>query len=121
MTGNRIRQCFVVVVLLVTACTQGHEQPLRGKWILESEIVGSSPTSYWFQENGKVVAPWEERVSQLRSSGKYELIGDNHIKIIMKEGPFRGITFFFEILTLTEDKLVLRGSIQDVHLKRVKE
>ena len=120
MTGKRIRLCFVVVVLLFTACTQKHEPPLLGKWTLESEIVGSSPTSYWFQENGKVVAPWEERSSQLRSSGNYELISDKHIKIIMKEGPFRGITFFFEILILTEDQLVLRGSIQDVHLKRVK-
>lgn len=121
MAGDRIRMCFIVIILLLTACSQKHEPPLQGKWVLESEIVGSSPTSYWFQQEGRVVAPWEERVSHLRSSGKYEFISDKHIKIIMKEGPFGGITFFFEIVSLTEDKLVLRGSIQDVHLKRVTE
>jgi len=121
MASDRIKLCFVVIILLFTACTQKHEPPLQGKWILEGEIVGSSPTSYWFQEKGKVVAPWEERVSHLRSSGTYEFISDNHIKIIMTEGPFRGITFFFEIVNLTGDNMVLRGSIQDVHLKRVTE
>jgi len=121
MAGDRITLCFVVIILLFTACNQKHEPPLQGKWILESEIVGSSPTSYWFQKEGKVVAPWEERVSHLRSSGTYEFISDKHIKITMTEGPFQGITFFFEIVKLTEDNLVLRGSIQDVHLKRVTE
>jgi len=108
-------------VLLFSACAQVNKPSLQGKWILSSEIVGSSPSSYWFQKDGKVVAPWEDRVSHLRSSGTYELISDKHVKIIMNEGPFRGITFFFEIVSLSEDKLVLRGSIQDVHLKRIKE
>lgn len=121
MKENRFALCFIVIVLLSAACAQENKPSLQGKWILSSEIVGSSPSSYWFQKDGRVVAPWEDRVSHLRSSGTYELISDKHIKIIMNEGPFRGITFFFEIVSLSEDKLVLRGSIQDVHLKRVIE
>jgi hypothetical protein len=37
----------------------------------------------------------------------------------MNKGHFRGVTFFFEIVTLDEEKLVLRGSIQDIRMRRV--
>lgn len=118
MSGKRVRLFAVVAVLLFTACSQGKGKLLEGKWVLASDIMGNSPTSYWFQKDGTVVAPWEERVSQLRSTGTYEFISDRHIKIIMKEGPYRGITFFFEIVKLTDKDLVLRGSIQDIYMKR---
>ena len=118
MTGKRINLCFVIIVLLFIACTPEHQRLIEGKWVLASKITGTSPRSYWFQKNGKVVAPWEERVSQLKSSGTYTFIEDTHIKIIMNEGPYSGITFFFEIVRLNEKELILRGSIQDIHMKR---
>ncbi|UCD35288.1 MAG: hypothetical protein JSU90_00220 [Nitrospiraceae bacterium] len=118
MTGKCINLCVVAIVLLLSACSHGKEQLLQGKWVLASEIAGNSPTSYWFQENGNVVAPWEERISHLRSTGTYEFISEKHIKIMMNDGPYRGITFFFEIVKLDREELVLRGSIQDIYMKR---
>lgn len=118
MRTRNIILIIIVAALMVVSCAQGKEKLLEGKWVLASEISGNSPTSYWFQKKGKVVAPWEDRVSQLRSIGTYEFISDKHIKIMMEEGPYRGITFFFEIIKLNNKELVLRGSIQDIHMKR---
>jgi hypothetical protein len=107
-----------MIVLIFIGCTAEDQGQLRGKWVLAGQIAGNSPTSYWFQKNGNVVAPWEERMSHLKSSGKYEFIDDTHIKIIMNEGPYQGITFFFEIAKLNSNELVLRGSIQDIRMRR---
>ena len=37
---------------------------------------------------------------------------------MMNDGPYQGITFFFEIVKLDREELVLRGSIQDIYMKR---
>jgi len=118
MSGKCIKPCFVIILFLFIACSPENQQPLKGKWLLAGKIAGNSPTSYWFQENGNVVAPWEERLSELKSSGKYQFIDKTHIKIIMNEGPYKGITFFFEIAKLDREELILRGSIQDIRMKR---
>jgi hypothetical protein len=118
MSGKCINIFFVLIVSFFIACSSGNREMLRGKWLLAGKIVGNSPTSYWFQKDGNVIAPWEERVKHLRSSGKYSFIDERHIKIIMHEGPYRGITFFFEIAKLNREELILRGSIQDIKMER---
>lgn len=118
MSGKFINSCLIIIALLFTACSVGNDHPLHGKWLIAGRIVGNSPTSYWFQNNGKVIAPWEERKTALKSFGKYEFIDKTHIKIIMKKGYFKGITFFFEIVKLDKEQLILRGSIQDIRMRR---
>jgi hypothetical protein len=118
MSGKFINIFYVVIVSLFIACSSGNQQKLKGKWLLAGKIAGNSPTSYWFQKDGNVIAPWEERVRSLRSSGKYKFINETHIKIIMYEGPYKGITFFYEIAKLDREELILRGSIQDIKMKR---
>lgn len=119
MSRRSIYACLVIVVLLFISCSVGRDHPLHGKWVINGRIVGSSPTSYWFQKNGKVIAPWEERAVALKSSGSYEFIDNSHIKIHIKEGYFKGITFFFEIVKVDSKDLILRGSIQDIKMKKV--
>ena len=117
MSGKFIRLCIVIFLLSLAACS-GRDHPINGKWILAGSIVGTSPSSYWFQKNGTVIAPWEERKKALRSSGRYKLIDDTHVKFTMYNGYYKGITFFFEIVKVDNQKLVLRGSIQDIPLRR---
>ena len=110
---------FVVIMMLFSACSAGGNPQLEGKWLIASKIVGRSPTSYWFKSNGTVIAPWEERKTALKSYGKYMFIDKNHIKIFMKKGHYSDITFFFEIVKLDKDELILRGSIQDIKMRRI--
>ncbi len=119
MSGKFINACFVIIVLLFIACSMGNEHPLNGKWLLSGKIVGHSPTSYWFQKHGTVIAPWEQRKEAMKSLGKYQFIDKTHIKIIMKKGHYKGITFFFEIVKVDKEELILRGSIQDIRMRRV--
>jgi hypothetical protein len=119
MSRKCIYACLAVIALLFVSCSPIGDHQIVGKWLIAGRIVGSSPTSYWFKKNGSVIAPWEKHKTAFRSSGKFEFIDKNHIKIIMNKGHFRGVTFFFEIVTLDEEKLVLRGSIQDIRMRRV--
>ena len=119
MTGRFIKICFIVIVFMLVACESDTEKKLKGRWMLANTIMGGSPTSYWFQGGGKVVGPWHDRKSALRSGGKIEFIDNNYIKIIMKKGYYEGITFFFEIVKLDEKELILRGSRHDIKMKRV--
>lgn len=120
MSRKFISTCFVITLMLLYGCSSGGNQQLEGKWILASKIVGRSPTSYWFKSNGTVIAPWEERKTALKSSGKYTFIDKNHIKIFMQRGHYSNITFFFEIVKVDKDELILRGSVQDIKMRRVK-
>jgi hypothetical protein len=104
---------------MFVACESGTEKKLKGKWTLANAVMGGSPTSYWFQGGGNVVGPWQDQKASLRSGGKVEFIDNTHIKIIMKKGYYEGVTFFFEIAKLDEKELILRGSIQDIKMKRV--
>ncbi len=119
MSGRFIKICLIIIVFMLVACESDTEKKLNGKWMLANPITGGSPTSYWFQEGGKVVAPWDKRQSAFRSGGKVEFIDNTHIKLIMKKGYYKGITFFFEIVKLDEKELILRGSIQDIKMRRV--
>ena len=65
------------------------------------------------------MGPWHQEKAFLRSGGRVEFIDDTHIKIIMKKGYYEGITFFFKIVKLDENELILRGSRQDIKMKRV--
>lgn len=113
--------CFVVIILSLISCATQNEKNLIGKWTLASKIIGSSPQSYWFQKRGNVTAPWEKRDEALESSGTYKFLDDTHIKIIMKDGYYKGLTFFFQIVKVDGEELILRGSIQDIRMKRVED
>ncbi len=113
-----ISMCLIIIALLFSACSTDNEKNLKGKWVLEGMVIGSFPKSYWFQSLGKVVAPWEDQNRALRSSGRYEFIDDTHIKIVMTSGYFNKITYFYQIVTVNREKLILRGSIQDIRFKR---
>jgi hypothetical protein len=47
------------------------------------------------------------------------VVDDTHLELIMSKGYYKGITFFFNIVKLDKNELVLRGSIQDIKMKRV--
>ncbi len=110
--------CLIIIGLLFSACSSDNKKNLKGKWVLDGMVVGSFPKSYWFKNLGKVIAPWEDRNRALRSSGRYEFIDDTHVKIVMIDGYFNKITYFYQIVSLDREKLILRGSIQDIRLKR---
>ena len=118
MSGKFIRLSIVIILLSTAACSFGKDHPIIGKWALAGTIVGTAPSSYWFKDNGTVIAPWEDRKKALKSSGKYEFIDDAHIKFTMYNGYYKGITFFYEIVKVDNQKLILRGSIQDISLRR---
>ncbi len=119
MSRKFIYLYLVVILTLFISCSAGGDHQIEGKWLIAGRIVGNSPTSYWFKSNGKVIAPWEKHKTAFKSSGRYEFIDKQHIKIIMNKGHFKGITFFFEIVKLDAKALVLRGSIQDIRMRRV--
>ncbi len=118
MSEKFIKLCIVIILLSFSACSSGKNDLLNGKWALAGKIVGTAPTSYWFQKNGTIIAPWEDRKKALQSSGRYSFIDETHIKITMNKGYYKGVTFFYEIVKLDKQKLTLRGSIQDIPLRR---
>lgn len=118
MMGTSLRLFIVIILLSLSACSPGKDHPINGKWVLAGTIVGTAPSSYWFKDNGTVIAPWEERKKALQSSGRYKFINDKHIKMTMYNGYYKGITFFYEIVKVDSQKLLLRGSIQDIPLRR---
>jgi len=118
MSGKCTKVWLIIILFLFAGCTAMSDNPLYGKWILSSRIVGMSPKSYWFKRSGQVVASWEESDKALLSKGRFEFIDNSHIKIIMNDGHYQGITFFFEILKADKQELVLRGSIQDIKMRR---
>ncbi len=119
MSRKFISMYIVAIMMLFSACSSGGNSEIEGKWLIASKLVGGSPTSYWFKSNGTVIAPWEERKTALKSFGKYSFIDKTHIKIFMKKGHYHDITFFFEIVKLDKNELILRGSIQDIKMRRV--
>ena len=119
MPGKAVRLCVVIALLFVVSCASENEKQLVGKWVLASKIIGSSPQSYWFKKNGDVVAPWQEHERALRSLGRYDVVNDTHLELIMSKGYYKGITFFYNIVNVDNNELILRGSIQDIKMKRV--
>lgn len=121
MPGKLIKVVFISLMFLFIACSSENERLIKGKWYLAGKIVAHSPTSYWFQNYGSVIAPWEKNKTAFRSAGRYTFIDDNHIKIRMNKGHHKGITFFFQIVKLDKDELILGGSIQEIRMRRSKE
>jgi len=118
MSGKYLKVWFIIILFLVVGCTALSDNPLYGKWVLSSRIVGMSPKSYWFKRSGQVVASWQESNKALQSKGRFEFIDKGHIKIVMHDGHYKGITFFFQIVKIDKQELVLRGSIQDIKMRR---
>jgi hypothetical protein len=118
MSGRFINVCFIIIVFMLVACESGTEKKLKGKWVLTNTVTGGTPTSYWFQGEGKVVGPWDKRQTAFRSEGKVEFINNTHFKIIMNNGYYKGKTFDFEIEQLDEKELILLDSIQEIKMRR---
>ncbi len=119
MPGRLIKICLIVIVFMLVACESDTEKKLKGKWMLANTITGGSPTSYWFQGNGKVVGPWHEGKAPKKSGGRVEFITPTHIKIEMQKGSYEGVPLFFEITKLNDKQLFLQGSIQEIRMRRV--
>lgn len=119
MSGKSIKVWCILILFLAVGCSALSKNPLYGKWVLSSRIVGMSPKSYWFKRSGQVIASWEEQDKALSSKGRFEFIDKSHLKIIMSEGHYKGITFFFEIVKVDKQEMILRGSIQDIRMRRV--
>ncbi len=82
-------------------------------------MIGGAPSSFWFKGGGDVIAPWEDRNFALKSQGICEFIDDTHIKITMKKGYYMDNIYFFDIVELSENELVLRSSYQKIKFIRV--
>ncbi len=119
MSRKLISLFLLMIAISFLSCSSENAKLMKGKWVLANQIIGRSPTSYWFQKYGKVIAPWEDREISRQSSGRYEFIEDTHIKIVMNKGFYKEITFFFEIVKVDKEELILRGSIQDIRMRRV--
>ncbi len=111
--------CLVVLALFFIGCSSKNERMLNGKWSLAGRMIGGSPTSFWFKGGGDVVAPWEHRRNAMESTGTYEFIDDTHLKIKMENGYYGGNVYFFEIIKLGKDELILRTNYQEVKMKKV--
>ncbi len=113
--------CLIMLLAFVpSACSSKKDRLLSGKWSLASQMIGGAPSSFWFKGGGDVIAPWEDRNFAMKSKGIYEFIDDTHMKITMKKGFYKGNTYFFDILELSENRLVLRTNYQKVKFKKVK-
>lgn len=91
---------------------------ISGKWSLAGRIVGDYPTSFWFKSNGTVIAPWETRGGAMKSEGEYKFVDDTHIKIKMENGYYQGNIYYYEIIKLDKEKLILRSDSQDIKLRK---
>ena len=111
----------VVLMLLLVACSSGNERIIKGKWALAGRMIGGGPSSFWFKVGGTVIAPWEPRNYAIQSKGKYVFTDDTHLKVMINSGYYEGNTYFYDIVKLDENGLVLRNNYQDIKLKRSKE
>ena len=119
MQSRFISIFFILLSLLFISCSSGNERLISGRWALASRMVGNSPSSFWFKWNGNVVASWEKRDSAEKSKGEYKFIDDTHIRIEMDKGYYQGNTYYYEIIKLDKDKLILRSKFQDIKLRKI--
>jgi hypothetical protein len=112
---------ILLVILLFVACSSEKERLIVGKWSLSGRMIGGTPSSFWFKDNGTVIAPWEKHKLALQSSGTYRFIGDTRIKLEMREGYYRGNVYFFDIVKLDKEELILRNNYEDIRLKRTEQ
>ncbi len=110
----------IVLMLVLIACSSGNERIIKGKWALAGRMIGGGPSSFWFK-GGTVIAPWESRNYAIQSKGKYVFTDDTHFKVMMNSGYYEGNTYFYDIVKLDENELILRNNYQDIKLKRAKE
>lgn len=112
--------CIVFMISLV-ACSSGNERIIKGKWSLAGRMIGGGPSSFWFKGGGMVIGPWESRNYVAQSKGEYVFIDETHLKIVMNSGYYEGNTYFYDIVQLDENELILRNNFQKIKLKRIKE
>ena len=109
------------MAVLLASCSSGsgNENMIPGKWSLSSRMVGDSPSSFWFRGNGFVTAPWEKHKSEVKSMGEYEFIDDTHIKISIYNGHYKGRIYFYEIIKLDKQELVLKDATQKIKMRKI--
>ncbi len=112
---------LIVIVFLFIACSSEKERLIAGKWSLTHTVIGGSPSSFWFKRNGTVIAPWEAPSYAMQSEGTYKFIDAAHIKIFMNKGHYKGNVYFYEIIKLDDNELVLGGTYEKFQLKRIEE
>jgi hypothetical protein len=121
MIGKFRNSCVIVLLLLAAACSSKSENMISGKWNLAGRMIGGAPSSFWFKWNGVVVAPWEKHNFAMVSEGTYEFTDPTHIKIRMDKGFYKGNVYFFDVIKLTENELVLGSNYDEFRLKRCKD
>ena len=50
--------------------------------------------------------------------GEYKFVDDTHIKIKMENGYYQGNIYYYEIIKLDKEKLILRSDSQDIKLRK---
>jgi len=110
--------CCITVMLLVVACSSADERMIRGKWLLSGSMIGGAPSSFWFKSGGTVIAPWKSSHYATQSEGKYVLLENSRLKIIMNSGYYAGNTYFFDIKKLDDKELILINNFQEIKMKR---
>ena len=112
---------FIVMAVMLIACSSEKERLIEGKWSLTHTAVGGSPSSFWFKANGTVIAPWETHNYAMQSEGTYDFIDDTHIKLTMNKGYYQSNVYVFEIIKLDDKELQLGGTYEVLHLMKSNE
>ncbi|MEW6599705.1 MAG: hypothetical protein AB1499_01925 [Nitrospirota bacterium] len=107
---------LILIVTMFVACSSEKERLIEGKWTLTHTAIGGSPSSFWFKSNGTVIAPWEPHNYAMQSEGTYDLTDDNHIKIMMTKGYYKGGMYVYEIVKIDDKELLLGGTYEVLHL-----
>ena len=109
--------CLIMISSLLMMCSS-RQNLIEGKWSLAGSLVGGTPSSFWFKNDGTVIANWKEQQSAFRSGGRYKFIDDIHIRITMIDGYYEGEIYNFEIKKNDENELILGNDYQNIKLKK---
>lgn len=109
--------CLIIMSSLLITCSP-REELIEGKWSLSGKVIGATPSSFWFKNNGTVVANWKVQQSAFRSRGRYRFTDDTHIRITMMDGYYEGKIYNFEIIKNDENELILGDEYQEIKLKK---
>jgi len=120
MQCKLVKLSVLILMFLFVSCS-GNDSQIKGKWSLTGTMIAGAPTSFWFKMGGRVVAPWETHKRYMESKGEYEFVDDTHIKIKMQSGFYTGNTFYYEIVKLDENEMVLSTNFQEIEMKRVED
>lgn len=114
-----VNMLFILLAVFFISCSSANERMISGKWILAGRMVGDFPSSFWFKSSGSVIAPWETRGTAKKSEGDYDFPDDTHIMIKMNSGYYQGNVYYYEIIQLDKEKLILRSDVQDIKLRKI--